>query len=137
MKFTLDGARTIVGLNLEEAREMAKYDHRTSEYWPTLIGERLWFLNMLNNIEAKPNSCEYWDSESHFCTLRRPQAESIKHGRWVKMSDADGIYYVCSECGNELPRVIDSFNPQFDLFPKLKCIDKTTYCPNCGAKMER
>ena len=58
-----------------------------------------------------------------------------KHGMWVKMSDADGIYYACSECGNDLPRVIDSFNPQFDLFPKLKCIDKTTYCPSCGARM--
>ena len=22
----------------------------------------------------EPNSCEYWDSESHFCALRRPQA---------------------------------------------------------------
>ena len=54
MKLTLDGAQTIVSLNLEEARETAKYDHRTSEYWPTLIGERLWFLNMLNNIEAGP-----------------------------------------------------------------------------------
>ena len=61
----------------------------------------------------------------------------IRHGKWIKMSDADGIYYACSECGNDLPRVIDSFNPQFDLFPKLKCIDKTTYCPNCGAKMDK
>ena len=54
MKLTLGGAQTIVKLNLEEARETAKYDHRTSEYWPTIIGERLWFLNMLNNIEAEP-----------------------------------------------------------------------------------
>lgn len=63
-------------------------------------------------------------------------AEPVRHGRWIKMSDADGAYYACSECGNELPRVINSFDPQFDLFPKLKCIDKTTYCPNCGAKMD-
>lgn len=54
MKLTLGAAKTIVSHNLEEARETAKYDHRTSEYWPTLIGERLWFLNMLNNIEAEP-----------------------------------------------------------------------------------
>jgi hypothetical protein len=26
-------------------------------------------------LKAKPNSCKYWDSESHFCALRRPQAE--------------------------------------------------------------
>ena len=60
-----------------------------------------------------------------------------RHGAWVKMSDADGTYYICSECGEELPRVVVSFNPQFDLFPELKCIDRTTYCPNCGCKMDR
>lgn len=43
--------------------------------------------------------------------------------------------YACSECGNELTR-INSFDRQFDLFPKLKCVDKTAYCPSCGAKME-
>jgi len=26
-------------------------------------------------IETEPNSCEYWDSESRFCALRRRQAE--------------------------------------------------------------
>ena len=75
MKLTLDGAQTIVSLNLEEARETAKYDHRTSEYWPTLIGERLWFLNMLNNIEAEP----------------------VKHGQWLPSKDGHGCE--CSECG--------------------------------------
>lgn len=73
MKLTLDAAQTIVSLNLEEARETAKYDHRTSEYWPTLIGERLWFLNMLNNIEAEP----------------------VKHGRWIDT----GSGQECSVCG--------------------------------------
>ena len=73
MKLTLDAAKTIVSHNLEEARETAKYDHRTSEYWPTLIGERLWFLNMLNNIEVEP-----------------------KHGYWIweKVVSA----YTCSLC---------------------------------------
>ena len=28
--------------------------------------------------EAEPNSCKYWDSESRFCALRRPQAVSEK-----------------------------------------------------------
>lgn len=65
------------------------------------------------------------------------EIEPVWHGTWVKMSDADGTYYVCSECREELPRVVVSFNPQFDLFPELKCIDKTTYCPNCGARMDR
>lgn len=61
--------------------------------------------------------------------------EPVEHGRWIEKSDAEGTYYICSECGYELPR-IDSFDPQFDLFSKLKCIDKTAYCPNCGCKMD-
>ena len=57
-------------------------------------------------------------------------------GRWIKMSDADGVFWACSECGEYLPRV-SHFSPQFDLFPRYKSIDKTPYCPNCGAKMDR
>lgn len=63
------------------------------------------------------------------------EVEPVVHGKWIKMSDADGVYYACSECGNELPR-INSFDRQFDLFPKLKCIDKTAYCSHCGCKMD-
>lgn len=63
-----------------------------------------------------------------------PSAEP-KRGRWIKMSDADGVYYACSECGEELYRAW-TFDRQFDLFPKKTTIDKTTYCPNCGARME-
>ena len=57
------------------------------------------------------------------------------HAHWVKMSDADGIYWACGECGEELPRV-EHFDPQFDLFPSLKSICKTKFCPNCGAQMD-
>ena len=63
------------------------------------------------------------------------EAEPVKHGKWVKMSDADGYYYACSECGEELYREW-IFDREFDLFPKKKTIDKTRYCPNCGAKMD-
>lgn len=62
-----------------------------------------------------------------------PSAEP-KRGRWIKMSDADGVYYACSECGEELYREW-TFDRQFDLFPKKTTIDKTAYCPNCGADM--
>ena len=31
-------------------------------------------------IEVELNSCKYWDSESHFCALRRPQAEPVRRG---------------------------------------------------------
>lgn len=64
------------------------------------------------------------------------EAEPVRHGRWIAMSDADGVYWACSECGEDIPR-ISHYNPQFDLFPRLESIDKTNYCPNCGAKMER
>ncbi len=50
------------------------------------------------------------------------------------MSDADGIYWTCGECGEDISR-ITHFDPQFDLFPKMKSIDKTNFCPNCGADM--
>ena len=57
-----------------------------------------------------------------------------KVGEWIKMSDRDGVYLACSECGEDLSRILH-YNPQFDLFPRLESIDKTNYCPNCGAKM--
>lgn len=61
------------------------------------------------------------------------EAEPIRHGKWIKMSDADGYYYACSECGEELYRKW-FFDREFDLFPKKVSIDKTQYCPNCGSK---
>ena len=60
--------------------------------------------------------------------------EERKTGRWIKMSDRDGIYWACSECGEDIPR-ITKFNPQFDLFPRMESINKTKYCPSCGAMM--
>lgn len=62
-------------------------------------------------------------------------AGPVRRGRWVKMSDTDGVYWACSECGEDIPR-ISHYNSQFDLFPRLESIDKTNYCPNCGVKME-
>ena len=62
-----------------------------------------------------------------------PSAER-KRGEWIKMSDADGIYFACSICGENIPRIA-YFDPQFDLFPRLTSIDKTNYCPNCGADL--
>ena len=63
-----------------------------------------------------------------------PTIDPVKYGKWIKMSDADGVYWACSECGEDIPRVAH-YNPQSDLFPRLESIDKTNYCPNCGAKM--
>lgn len=63
--------------------------------------------------------CEYWDSESNFCTLHRPSAE--RRGRWKFNIDDRGWSwdepYVCDQCG------------------KWNGIE-TPYCPHCGAKMD-
>lgn len=61
-------------------------------------------------------------------------AVSVRHGEWIKMSDVYGVYYACSECGEELTRV-NSFDRQFDVFPRIESIEKTRFCPNCGADM--
>lgn len=61
-----------------------------------------------------------------------PTAQERKTGKWIKMSDGDGIYWACSECGDDIPRIA-KFNPQFDLFPRMESIEKTKYCPNCGS----
>lgn len=61
--------------------------------------------------------------------------QPLKRGKWIKMSDADGTYWACSECGEELYRKW-TFDREFDLFPKKETIDKTRYCPSCGCYME-
>lgn len=67
--------------------------------------------------------------------LPSTEPQIVRCGEWIKMSDADGIYWACSECGEEIPR-IPHFDREFDSFPHLKSLDKTNYCPNCGAKMK-
>lgn len=62
-------------------------------------------------------------------------AKPVVRGKWITMSDADGVYWACSECGEDIPRVAH-YNPQFDLFPRLEGIDRTRFCPHCGARMD-
>lgn len=49
-----------------------------------------------------------------------PNIDPVKHGKWIKMSDADGVYLACSECGEDIPRALL----------------KRNFCPNCGARMD-
>ena len=100
------------------------------------LGERM--------VSAKNAPPEYSDAIRHYISglhsaintvIEAPSVQpEHKRGKWIKMSDADGIYYACSGCGEEIPRV-PHFNPQFDLFPRLKSLEKTNFCPNCGADM--
>ena len=92
---------------------------------------KVWFRLALQNLpSAQPEQeCE----KCIFKPFKQFQPER-KKGKWIKMSDTDGIYWACSECGEDLPRV-SRYNPQFDLFPRLESIEKTKFCPNCGADM--
>lgn len=81
---------------------------------------------------AQPERCEDCRNFNKARLLIPPER---KKGKWIKMSDTDGIYWACSECGEDLPRV-PHYNPQFDLFPRLESIEKTKFCPNCGCAMK-
>lgn len=75
-----------------------------------------------------------WVNEVNIYDAINPNVVVQKKGKWIKKSDTDGIYWSCSECGEDIPRV-SHFDPQFDLFPRLESIEKTNFCPNCGADM--
>lgn len=88
-----------------------------------------------SNLQKWDNGC--WIRYKMFdnAMAESPTVDPVKHGKWIEMSDADGVYWACSECGEDIPRV-SHYNPQFDLFPRLDSIEKTRYCPFCGAWME-
>ena len=67
---------------------------------------------------------------------RLPSAQpERKPGKWILMSDADGEYYACSVCGNELQRYSTELPTWEKPYPHKQSIDKTDFCPNCGADM--
>lgn len=71
---------------------------------------------------AQPDTCDYWDSESNYCTLNKPSAQptidavEVVHGSWEKYLN-EGLLWRCSICGSRI-------NAPYH------------YCPNCGAKMD-
>ena len=65
-----------------------------------------------------------------------PSAQSERmRGKWIKMSDVDGDYYVCDQCGEELPSYTTESPTWDNPYPPKYSIDKTNFCPNCGADM--
>ena len=82
-------------------------------------------------ICAKMMHCNFRSPDmtvSDFINDELPAADvqPIRHGRWIGINEyckkngyipsGMGIYYWCSECGKEEPKISD-------------------YCPNCGADM--
>lgn len=59
--------------------------------------------------------------------IKGEDVQPVRHGRWIGINEyckkngyipsGMGIYYWCSECGKEEPKISD-------------------YCPNCGARMD-
>ena len=96
------------------------------------------YQDLIHNMYILENALKQGKLKSLMDDKNKIQIENIEtkaEGEWIKMSDADGIYWACSVCGEELPR-ISRFNPQFDLFPRYESIDKTRHCPSCGVKMK-
>lgn len=105
-----------------------------------LLAERL------NEIKVTSEPCDEHKMKTEFkegdkfvieiSKKHRPlDAYEINGGTWIKMSDADGDYYVCNQCGEELPRYTTK-SPTWDIpYPTKYSIDKTNFCPNCGADM--
>ena len=100
-------------------------------------------------LKAEPNSCEYWDSESRFCALRRPQVEPTieqveeycrkrclvvvdgalfneMKSRWSAEPTKHGRWKdgKCSKCGHHAP-----------FWAMASTYYRSRYCPNCGADM--
>lgn len=95
-------------------------------------------FGLYHAIRDLPNSMRTVEAfEMAIEALKKQEADKSRKGKWIKMSDADGDYYVCSECGEELPRYTKKPLTWDDLFPPKCSIDKTNFCPNCGCEMEK
>ena len=70
-------------------------------------------------VRAYPSSFYNGIEAARYAIIRLPAADvaPVRHGRWNVYSAKDCLY-ICSEC-NCLPR------------------DRTRYCPNCGALMDK
>lgn len=81
-------------------------------------------IGMMPSIEAVP--MEYHDKVCEEMA-RRHQAEILEltsdrpQGEWEMQEDADGLYGICSVCGQDA-----DFSHYYKAF---------NYCPNCGADM--
>lgn len=66
--------------------------------------------------------------------LKIRDMQEIKHGTWEY--DSGGVncaIYLCSECGNFIAFYAGVFSEVIDLYP----YRPYSYCPYCGAKMDK
>lgn len=98
-----------------------------------------WCKDQTNNpdyydgISYVENRCKGFKDNSQYIKLpckvgdterRTADVEPVRHGKWISV-DSD-VIFECSECGTEVSTSWDYDDP--DMF---------TYCPNCGAKMDK
>ena len=63
--------------------------------------------------------------------------DKVIHAKWHHGTDSFGDpACCCSNCMEELPRVVISGGSVDHPYPEVKYIDETDYCPSCGAKMD-
>ena len=92
------------------------------------VATESWKMGLTARIETTLNQFIDWiDSAPTAVEPERKQSE------WIKMSDRDGEYYCCNNCGEELPRYMSEI-PSWDMsYPHKYSIDPTDFCPHCGA----
>ena len=64
---------------------------------------------------------------SEIYVLETPDVAPVVHGRWVEIEDDFATVWRCSNCEEDL---VYPFDPNCD-------DTKISYCPICGAKMDR
>lgn len=112
-------------ISRDDISEFADYNKPDeSDYFGTGIAERM-------RLDAIKELCEELDK----LPLVEIEEEPIKHGRWID----DGTNTVCSVCGEALPTITANATTWDDwdyLYPDVYEIEETSFCPNCGAKMD-
>ena len=71
--------------------------------------------------------------------IKSKNDEVIEYRKTIMSKDEYnyGMFYFCSNCGEDLPRYYIE-RPTYDNpFPNMESIDKTPRCPYCGAIMDK
>ena len=95
------------------------------------------YLDLIRNADYKldNDAITLGEYEQMIEPLNREIQPEPKKSVWIRMSDRDGEYYCCNNCGEDLPRY-QLGTPTFDKpFPPKMSIERTRFCPNCGARM--
>lgn len=93
------------------------------------------YLDLIRNADYKldNDAITLGEYEQMIEPLNREIQPEPKKSVWIRMSDRDGEYYCCNNCGEELPRYT-KVSPSWDVpFPQKYSIDPTDFCPSCGS----